>query len=127
MKRSRLPFTILLLINSVSSSLVNPSPLIQETYIQFSQMVCDNNRVGYFCDQEPCYYDTDCFNGKCNMYARCEPRILFDTNAHVNEIAADKDAYVKNKLAADKGNATAAKNLTDTDTISTVTTPLDSK
>ena len=123
MKISRLPLAILLLFNSVASSLINPSPLIQETYIQFTQMVCDNNRVGYFCDATPCYYDTDCFNGKCNMYARCEPRILFDAQQRGNEIAADKDAYIKNKL--DKGNSTSAKN--ETEPIAASKVPLDSK
>ena len=86
-------------------------------------MVCDNGRVGYFCDGTPCYTDKDCFNGKCNMYARCEPRILFDAQKHANEITADKDDYIKNKL--DKGNSTGAKN--ETEPISAAKIPNDSK
>ena len=79
MKVGLLKLYLLLLIDiTVCKPIANGSPLLQEAYIQFSQAVCDNDRVGYFCDDTPCYYDSDCFNSKCNMYARCEPRIKFD-------------------------------------------------
>ena len=122
MKQGRLLSTILILISTVLSSFARPSPLIQETYIQFTQMACDDSRVGYFCNGTPCFSDTDCFNGKCNMYARCEARILFDSQQHLNDITADKDNFIKNKL--DKGNSTASKN--ETDNLS-AKTPIDSK
>ena len=68
-------------------------------------------KVGYFCDGTACFANSDCFNGKCNMYARCEPRIVFDMSNQANEIMMDKEEFMKNKL--DKGNSTDAKNKTD--------------
>lgn len=104
MKSRRLKLHGMLLITALMKYAL-ASPLFEKAYLQFTEVVCDNMRVGYFCDGAACFSDTDCFSGKCNMYARCEARILFDLANQANEIAMDKEEYLNNKL--DKGNATA--------------------
>ena len=76
MKTSRLKYYFCLLI--ALTQVCHASPLFERAYLQFTEVVCDNMRVGYFCDGTACFADSDCFNGKCNMYARCEARIRFD-------------------------------------------------
>ena len=91
-------------------SLTVGSPLFQQAYLQFTDIVCDNDRVGYFCDKAACYADSDCFHNNCNMYARCESLVKFDMNNHMNEIERDKSDFIANKLA--KENSTQSKNQT---------------
>lgn len=35
---------------------------------------CHNGIVGLFCESTGCYYNSDCFDGHCNMYSKCEQR-----------------------------------------------------
>ena len=70
MKSLRLKFCILTIFALAQTSVA--SPLFEQAYLQFTEVVCDNMRVGYFCDNTACFADSDCFSGKCNMYARCE-------------------------------------------------------
>ena len=107
MKSCRLNYYIGLLI-AFTQICYATSPLFERAYLQFTEVVCDNMRVGYFCDGTACFADSDCFNGKCNMYARCEARIRFDMTNMANEIMMDKEDFMQNKL--DKGNATDARN-----------------
>lgn len=121
MKSGRLNLHLLLILTH--TNFATSSPLFEKAYLQFTEVVCDNNKVGYFCDNTACFSDSDCFNGKCNMYARCAPRIVFDSlNNLRKEIARDKEDFNNNKLdtrnSTDSRNATsAAKNLTDSEAL----------
>lgn len=35
---------------------------------------CNNGIVGLFCENYGCYYNSDCFNGYCNMYSKCKAK-----------------------------------------------------
>lgn len=32
---------------------------------------CNNGIVGLFCANYGCYYNSDCYDGYCNMYSKC--------------------------------------------------------
>ena len=36
---------------------------------------CNNDIVGLFCEGFGCYYNSDCYDGHCNIYNRCEERV----------------------------------------------------
>ena len=40
---------------------------------------CHNGIVGLFCPGNGCYYNSDCFDGHCNMYSKCERRLRDST------------------------------------------------
>ena len=35
---------------------------------------CNNGIVGLFCQATGCYYNSDCFDGYCNMYSKCDKK-----------------------------------------------------
>ena len=38
------------------------------------QTKCNNGIVGLFCQGYGCYYNSDCYDGYCSMYSKCEQR-----------------------------------------------------
>ena len=38
------------------------------------QNTCNNQIVGFYCEEQSCFENRDCFSNYCNMYARCQNR-----------------------------------------------------
>ena len=61
----------------------------------FGSNTCQNGIVGLFCQGYGCYYNSDCFDGYCNMYSKCERRerpSYMDNKGNVNSVLPDTDA-----------------------------------
>jgi len=73
---------------------------------------CNNGIVGFFCLGYGCYYRSDCLDGYCNMYSKCDlrakPAYIFDLDNKFSN-AVDVDGPVNN-------------NGTDTESTKNVTT-----
>ena len=54
---------------------------------------CHNGIVGLFCEGNGCYYNSDCFDGHCNMYSKCERRVR---NQHITEM--EKQMHLNNAM-----------------------------
>ena len=39
--------------------------------ISLQSKKCNNGIVGLFCQGYGCYYNSDCYDGYCNMYSKC--------------------------------------------------------
>ena len=42
-----------------------------EELISMYSTKCNNGIVGLFCPNYGCYYNSDCYDGVCNMYSKC--------------------------------------------------------
>ena len=42
--------------------------------ISLQSTKCNNGIVGLFCQDYGCYYNSDCYDGYCNMYSKCSTR-----------------------------------------------------
>jgi hypothetical protein len=68
---------------------------------------CNNGIVGLFCINYGCYYNSDCFDGYCNMYSKCDlrPRPAYMTDLE-NQLSNAVDGLSAN-ATADNSTATA--------------------
>ena len=44
----------------------------EDSLLAMYETKCHNNIVGLFCQGYGCYYNSDCFDGYCNMYSKCQ-------------------------------------------------------
>ena len=59
--------------NTLSSSSSSDEDDLSEL-ISLHSAKCNNGIVGLFCQDYGCYYNSDCYDGYCNMYSKCSTR-----------------------------------------------------
>ena len=76
---------------------------------------CNNGIVGLFCPSYGCFYNSDCYDGYCNMYSKCskkaKPAYISDLEKQFNNaldgLANDSSTT---SASASKDEATKGKN-----------------
>ena len=92
-------------------------------YLSMYDTKCNNGIVGLFCAGYGCYYNSDCYDGYCNMYSKCARKGKHPMMADLEkQLSNAVDSLQTNNGTATTAEDTAAKNVTSDKSVDPSTT-----